>query len=53
MSESSKDVKKTVAENKKLVVPYPGADEKYIGSKDWRLYDRDKYFDPDWSPDKE
>jgi hypothetical protein len=37
----------------RLYVPYPGGDEKYDGGKDWRLYNPEKYRDPDWSPDKE
>ncbi len=38
---------------KNTYVPYPGADEKYRNDRDWRLYDKDKYHDPDWSPEKE
>lgn len=38
----------------RLVVPYPGADEKYVDThKDWRIYNPAKYHDPLWSPDKE
>ncbi|MGE4503936.1 MAG: hypothetical protein AB7D51_01190 [Desulfovibrionaceae bacterium] len=37
----------------KLYVPYPGADEKYEDGQDWRIYNPDKYRDPNWSPDKE
>lgn len=36
-----------------VYTPYPGADEKYVNKNDWRLYDKDKYHDPNWSPDKE
>ncbi|WP_243546733.1 hypothetical protein [Pseudodesulfovibrio tunisiensis] len=34
-------------------VPFPGADEKYEDGKDWRLYNPEKYRDPNWSPEKE
>lgn len=37
----------------KVFTPYPGADEKYDDGKDWRLYNPEKYHDPNWSPDKE
>ncbi|MBN2141145.1 MAG: hypothetical protein PHV85_06195 [Desulfovibrionaceae bacterium] len=33
--------------------PYPGADEKYEDDHDWRIYNPDKYRDPNWSPEKE
>jgi hypothetical protein len=33
--------------------PYPEADEKYDDGQDWRIYNPDKYRDPNWSPDKE
>ncbi|MEF2146313.1 MAG: hypothetical protein V3573_12785 [Desulfovibrionaceae bacterium] len=36
-----------------VYVPYPGADEKYEDGQDWRVYNPDKYLDPNWSPDKE
>lgn len=36
-----------------VYVPYPGADEKYDDGSDWRIYNPDKYRDPNWSPDKE
>lgn len=39
--------------NEKLFTPYPGADEKYDDGSDWRLYNPEKYRDPNWSPDKE
>ncbi|MEF2230802.1 MAG: hypothetical protein V3571_07725 [Pseudodesulfovibrio sp.] len=39
--------------NENLYVPYPGADEKYDDGSDWRLYNPEKYRDPNWSPDKE
>lgn len=37
----------------RVYTPYPGADEKYEGDRDWRLYNPDKYRDPNWSPEKE
>ncbi len=37
----------------KTYIPYPGADEKYEDGQDWRIYNPDKYRDPNWSPDKE
>ncbi len=37
----------------RIYVPFPGADEKYDDKSDWRLYNPEKYRDPDWSPDKE
>lgn len=37
----------------KVYVPYPGADEKYTDTSDWRLYNPEKYRDPNWSPEKE
>jgi len=37
----------------KVYTPYPGADEKYDDGSDWRIYNPDKYRDPNWSPDKE
>ena len=37
----------------KVYTPYPGADEKYDDGRDWRLYNPDKYRDPNWSPEKE
>lgn len=40
-------------ENEKVYTPYPGADEKYDDGSDWRLYNPEKYRDPNWSPDKE
>lgn len=40
-------------ERARTFVPYPGADEKYEDGSDWRLYNPDKYRDPNWSPDKE
>lgn len=46
MSESEK-------RQSRLYVPYPGADEKYNDGSDWRIYNPDKYRDPEWSPDKE
>ena len=37
-----------------VYVPFPGADPKYDnGHRDWRIYNPDKYRDPNWSPDKE
>jgi len=39
--------------NENIYTPYPGADEKYDDGSDWRLYNPDKYRDPNWSPDKE
>ncbi|WP_319543623.1 hypothetical protein [uncultured Pseudodesulfovibrio sp.] len=39
--------------DEKTYTPYPGADEKYDDGSDWRLYNPDKYRDPNWSPDKE
>ena len=36
-----------------VYTPYPGADEKYDDGTDWRLYNPEKYRDPNWSPDKE
>ena len=39
--------------SEKVYTPYPGADEKYDDGRDWRLYNPDKYRDPNWSPDKE
>ena len=44
--EADKDCEKTYT-------PYPGADEKYDDGSDWRLYNPEKYRDPNWSPDKE
>lgn len=40
-------------DTEKLYTPFPGADEKYDDGSDWRLYNPDKYRDPNWSPDKE
>lgn len=42
-----------VGTDDKLYTPYPGADEKYDDGSDWRLYNPEKYRDPNWSPDKE
>lgn len=39
--------------NENVYTPYPGADEKYDDGSDWRLYNPEKYRDPNWSPDKE
>lgn len=36
-----------------VYTPFPGADEKYDDGSDWRVYNPDKYRDPQWSPDKE
>ena len=37
-----------------VYVPYPGADIKYKDNhRDWRIYNPEKYLDPNWSPDKE
>lgn len=41
------------AQDSRVYVPFPGADEKYEDNSDWRLYNPGKYQDPDWSPDKE
>ncbi|WP_170283769.1 hypothetical protein [Pseudodesulfovibrio senegalensis] len=40
-------------EEGRVFTPYPGADEKYEDGNDWRIYNPDKYRDPNWSPDKE
>ncbi|WP_018124011.1 hypothetical protein [Desulfovibrio oxyclinae] len=40
-------------ESSRLFVPFPGADEKYEDGRDWRVYNPEKYHDPNWSPDKE
>ncbi|CCH47267.1 hypothetical protein [Pseudodesulfovibrio piezophilus] len=40
-------------DEEKTYTPFPGADEKYDDGRDWRLYNPDKYRDPNWSPDKE
>jgi len=39
--------------SEKVYVPYPGGDEKYHDGRDWRLYNPEKYRDPNWSLDKE
>jgi len=44
---------KSAEKKEKTYTPYPGADEKYEDDSDWRLYNPDKYRDPNWSPDKE
>lgn len=37
-----------------IYVPFPGADAKYIDEhRDWKIYNPEKYRDPNWSPDKE
>lgn len=45
--------KQAESTDSRLYVPYPGGDEKYDDGKDWRLYNPEKYRDPNWSPDKE
>ena len=47
------DCRKDDKKDKKTYTPFPGADEKYDDGSDWRLYNPDKYRDPNWSPDKE
>ncbi len=47
------DFQKEDNKNEKTYTPFPGADEKYDDGRDWRLYNPDKYRDPNWSPDKE
>lgn len=37
----------------RVYTPYPGADEKYDDGNDWRIYNPDKYRDPNWAPEKE
>lgn len=54
MAEMIEDVETEEKQDSRIVVPYPGADEKYEdGHKDWRIYNPSKYHDPLWSPDKE
>jgi hypothetical protein len=47
------DCRENDHKEEKTYTPYPGADEKYDDGSDWRLYNPDKYRDPNWSPDKE
>ena len=47
------DYRKSDEQDGKSYTPFPGADEKYDDGSDWRLYNPEKYRDPNWSPDKE
>ena len=47
------NVERTDDKRENVYTPYPGADEKYDDGTDWRLYNPEKYRDPNWSPDKE
>jgi hypothetical protein len=47
------DCRENDQKEEKTYTPFPGADEKYDDGSDWRLYNPDKYRDPNWSPDKE
>ncbi len=54
MSDCTEDTCQEEKHDSRLIVPYPGADEKYEDDhKDWRIYNPGKYSDPLWSPDKE
>lgn len=52
MEDSISDEKQKIKESKKIIVAENG-DLKYITDKDWRLYDPEKYQDPEYSPDLE
>ncbi|MGE4551958.1 MAG: hypothetical protein AB7D57_02535 [Desulfovibrionaceae bacterium] len=53
MCNSRPETKPDEQQNGTVYVPYPGADEKYDDGQDWRLYNPEKYRDPNWSPEKE
>lgn len=54
MSERKEMNKTEQKKEGRIYTPFPGADPKYDnGHKDWRIYNPDKYHDPNWSPDKE
>lgn len=40
-------------EEKEKVITKETGDKEYLNEKDWRVYNPDKYNDPNWSPDLE
>jgi hypothetical protein len=53
MHAETKKAEKDQQPQGQVYTPFPGADEKYHRPVDWRIYDKEKYHDPNWSPDKE
>jgi hypothetical protein len=45
--------KKSEREDSKKIIVAENGDLKYVTNKDWKIYDPEKYQDPEYSPDLE